>query len=281
MAIGDSTRINTNIAAYNALSALKGVNRNLEINQLRLATGQRINEVADDPAGFTISKSLEARSRGLSVALDNVATAKNVLSIAEGGLLNIQDILITMKEKVTQAKSDTMGGDERDAIKAELNELSSEIDSIVTETEFNGIQLINGGYTSKSYQTGEGVSNTLTFSISTNFASSSIGVSSGSVGKKVDSASNAAGALGSVNEALETVASELQSVGATIARLTTKEATLNVAITNTESTRSRIIDADIASEQLEATRNLILQQTATAQLAQANITPQNVLALFT
>ncbi len=281
MAIGDSTRINTNIAAFNALSALKGVNRSLEINQLRLATGQRINEVADDPAGFTISRSLEARSRGLSVALDNVATAKNVLSIAEGGLINIQDILITMKEKVTQAKSDTMGDDERDAIKAELNELSSEIDNIVTETQFNSIQLIDGAYTGKSYQTGEGVSNTLTFSISTNFAAASIGVAAASVGNKVDSASNASGALGQVNNALDTVASELQSVGATIARLTTKEATLNVAITNTESTRSRIIDADIASEQLEATRNLILQQTATAQLAQANITPQNVLALFT
>ncbi|MCP4723831.1 MAG: flagellin [bacterium] len=281
MAIGDSTRINTNIAAFNALSALKGVNRSLEINQLRLATGQRINEVADDPAGFTISKSLEARSRGLSVALDNVATAKNVLSIAEGGLINIQDILITMKEKVTQAKSDTMGDDERDAIKSELNELSAEIDSIVTETEFNGIQLINGAYTGKSYQTGEGVSNTLTFSISQNFAALSIGVAAASVGNKVSSASDASGALGQVNTALDTVATELQSVGATIARLTTKEATLNVAITNTESTRSRIIDADIASEQLEATRNLILQQTATAQLAQANITPQNVLALFT
>ncbi|MFC1564081.1 flagellin [candidate division KSB1 bacterium] len=281
MAIGDSTRINTNIAAFNALSALKGVNRSLEISQLRLATGQRINEVADDPAGFTISKSLEARSRGLSVALDNVATAKNVLSIAEGGLMNIQDILITMKEKVTQAKSDTMGADERAAIKAELNELSSEIDSIVTETEFNGIQLINGAYTDKSYQTGEGASNTLAFSISQNFAAASIGVAAASVGNSISTSTLASSALGSVNDALDTVASELQSVGATIARLTTKESTLNIAITNTESTRSRIIDADIASEQLEATRNLILQQTATAQLAQANITPQNVLALFT
>ncbi len=85
MAIGDSTRINTNIAAFNALNALKNINRNLERSQLKLATGLRINEVANDPAGFVISKRLTARSKGLSVALDNVGTAKNVLSIAEGG----------------------------------------------------------------------------------------------------------------------------------------------------------------------------------------------------
>jgi len=100
MSIGDSTRINTNIAAANALNALKFINRSLERSQLKLATGWRINEVADDPAGFTISKRLDARSRGLSVALDNVGTVKNVLSIAEGGLLNIQNILITPKKSM-------------------------------------------------------------------------------------------------------------------------------------------------------------------------------------
>jgi flagellin len=283
MAIGDSTRINTNIAAFNALHALKYVNRNLENSQLRLATGQRINQVADDPAGYTISKRLEARTVGLSTAFDNVGTAKNVLSIAEGGLMNIQDILITMKEKVTQAKSDTMGDHEREAIKAELNELSLEIDDIVEETQFNGIQLLDGSYTEKSYQTGEGVSDTLLFAITGNYEASEIDVASTSVGNLMTSsvASERADALQSVNTALTTVANELQGIGATIARLTVKESTLSVAITNTQSTRSRIMDADIANEQLNSTRLQILQQTATAQLAQANVTPQNVLALFT
>ncbi|RKY83632.1 flagellin protein, partial [candidate division KSB1 bacterium] len=74
MAFGDFTRIYTNISAYNALRALKRINRSLEISQLRLATGLRINQVADDPAGFVISKRLEARVRGLTAALDNVGT---------------------------------------------------------------------------------------------------------------------------------------------------------------------------------------------------------------
>lgn len=280
MAIGDATRINTNIAAFNALNALKFINRNLEISQLRLATGLRINQVSEDPAGFTISKRLDARARGLSVALDNVGTTKNVLSIAEGGLLNIQNILITLKEKVTQAASDTLGSAERNAISTEINELTIEIDNIVAETTFNNIALIDGTYTGKSFQTGEGTTNTMVFSITADNTASGLGVDSANVSTRVFTASGSSIALSNVDSALDTIAEVLQNIGATISRLTFKESTLRVAITNTLATKSRILDADIASEQLRSTRLQILQQTATAQLAQANVAPQNVLALF-
>ncbi len=273
MAIGDSTRINTNIAAFNALNALKSVNRRLEISQLRLATGLRINEVADDPAGFTISRRLEARSRGLSVALDNVGTAKNVLSIAEGGLLNISDILITIKEKVTQAASDTLGADERGAIQTEIEQLVAEIDNIATETTFNKNALISGGFNAL-IQSGEAAGNTFASDLtSINISSAQLNIEAGDVALEVLSAASAAGALTKVDTAIDTINTGLQKIGAFTARLTTKESTLSIAITNTEATRSRIIDADIAQEQLTATKFLILQQTSTAQLAQSNITP--------
>ncbi|MFC1556984.1 flagellin [candidate division KSB1 bacterium] len=281
MAIGDSTRINTNIAAFNALNALKTVNRNLEISQLRLATGRRINEVAEDPAGFTISKRLEARSRGISVAIDNVGTAKNVLSIAEGGLLNISDILITIKEKITQAASDTLGSAERNAIKTEIDQLVSEIDNIVSETTFNNNTLLDGSFTGISVQAGEDTTNTLDIGISQNATASGLSIQAADVSTLVFTAAGAASALSNIDTAIENVSQTLQDVGALSSRLTFKENTLNIALTNTEATRSRIVDADIASEQLTATKFLILQQTATAQLAQANVTPQNVLALFT
>lgn len=247
MAIGDSTRVNTNIAAFNALNALKNVNRNLEISQLRLATGLRINEVADDPAGFTISKRLDARARGLAVAINNVGTAKNVLSIAEGGLLNIQNILITMKEKVTQAASDTLGTAERNAIKTEIDQLTAEIDDIVGETTFNDIKLIDGTYENKSYQTGEDTTNTMLFSISDNNNSTGLGVSSGFVSNKLSSAADASTALAAVDQGIEDIANTLQNIGATIARMTFKESTLRISLTNTQSTKSRILDADIAN----------------------------------
>ena len=280
MAIGDSTRINTNIAAFNALHALKNVNRNLEKSQLKLATGMRINEVSDDPAGFTISKRLDARSRGLSVALDNVGTTKNVLSIAEGGLLNIQSILITMKEKVTQAANDTLGSAERNAISTEINELTEEIGNIVAETTFNDQVLLDGTYLNKSYQTGEDTTNTLLFSISTDNTASGLGVATTNVSSRVYTASGSSVALSNVDSAIETIAETLQDIGAKVSRLGVKESTLRIAITNTEATKSRILDADIAFEQLNSTKMQILQQTATAQLAQANVAPQNVLALF-
>ena len=287
MAIGDSTRINTNIAAFNALNSLKYINRNLEKSQLKLATGSRINEVADDPAGYVISTRLRARSKGLSTALDNVGTAKNVLAIAEGGLLNISDILITMKEKITQAASDTLGSAERNAIKTELNQLTAEIDNIVDETTFNNISLIDGGYTNKSIQSGEDTDNTFSVSItlqgttSTGFSAAELEVDITNVATNVFSASSAALALAKVDTAIESISDALQQIGAWSSRMTVKESTLSIAITNTEATRSRILDADMAREQLNSTRLQILQQTSTAQLAQANITPQNVLALFT
>lgn len=280
MAIGDSTRVNTNIAAFNALNALKSVNRRLEISQFRLATGLRINEVADDPAGYTISRRLDARSRGLSVALDNVGTTKNVLSIAEGGLLNIQNILITMKEKVLQARNDTMGTNERNAIKQELSELASEIADIVEETQFNNVTLIDGTYTGMSFQTGEGKLDTMVFGITQSAVPASLSVDDASVANMVSTHTAAGTALDNVNGAIDDVSDILQNIGATISRLTFKEENLRIAITNTEATKSRILDADIAKEQLFSTRLQILQQTATAQLAQANVAPQNVLALF-
>jgi len=97
----------------------------------------------------------------------------------------------------------------------------------------------------------------------------------------VFTASGSSTALSNVDLALETIAASLQAIGATVSRLGVKESTLSISITNTEAARSRIMDSDIAAEQLESTKLQILQQTATAQLAQANVAPQNVLALFT
>ncbi len=297
MALGDATRINTNIAAFNALAALKSVNRNLEQRQLKLATGKRINEVSDDPAGYVISKRLIARSRGLSTALDNVGTTKNVLAIAEGGLLNMSDILIRIKELVTQAASDTLGSAERNAILSEVKHLVYEVDDIVEETTFNYNTLLDGTFTGRSFQTGEETTATLRFDLSQSNSSTALkttididGTGNFTVISINDlanvtlgllfSAAGCSQALASVNGAIEKVSDSLQNIGSISSRLTIKESTLRIAITNTEAAKSRILDADMANEQLESTRLQILQQTATAQLAQANVAPQNVLALF-
>jgi len=278
MAGGDLSRIRTNVGALQALNALNQVNGELGMHQLRLATGMRINQAEDDAAGWVIGKSLEARSRGLTVALSNVGDAKNVLSIAEGGLNNILNVLLTMKEKSTQAASDTLGANEREAIENQLDDLASEIDSLVSQTTFNDQALIDGTYTGKSMQIGEGTTDTLTVNISQDHDATALSVADSDL--VVDSAANASTAMASVNAAIDTVNNSIRSLGSLQARLSVKENALSAIISNTEAAKSRILDADLASEQLETVKLQILQQTATAALAQANTSPQAILALF-
>lgn len=283
MAQGDASRIRTNIAALNALNALTNVGKKAGIHQYRLSTGLRINSAADDPAGYTIGKKLEARSRVLGSALNNIGDMKNMLSIAEGGLLNINDILVTMKEKALQAASDTLGSAERYAIALQITQLNSEIDNIVQETKWNDVHLINGEYIDKNFQTGPDKTDNFEISIAHDSGtgthdSSANGLNTTSV--DVMSAFGATSALDTIADAMVNVSVTLENIGSWMNRLTTKESTVSVAISNTDAAYSRIFDADIAKEQLEASKLQILQQTATAMLTQANMAGSNILSLF-
>lgn len=276
-AFGDLNKVASNIQALQALHSLDTINKQLGIHQLRLATGKRINTAEDDSAGFVIGKGFKARVRGLSQALANVGDAKSMLAIAESGLQSVLDILETMKEKATQAASDTLGSTERNAIEDELDDLASEIDSILTETTFNGQNLLSN--MALTIHTGEGTSDSLSVTVSsTTISASQIGVSDSNL--TVSSSLNAGNALGSVNTAITSVKNNIANIGSFQARLSSKESTISAAIINTEASRSRIMDADFAREQLNALKLQIMQQTATASLAQANAAPQIVLSLF-
>jgi flagellin len=278
MAFSSGSRINTNISAFNALNALNAVNREMGMHQLRLASGKRVNSAADDPSGYVISKKMEGRIRALGAAVDNVGDAQSVLSVAEGGYQTIADILVQIKEKQTRANNGAFGADELDAIAGEINKLMSEIDDINDQTKFNGVKLFKktSGDTaySKTFQVGESSSDTLTVGFSsTTGATALLGVAAGSV-----TSANISSLT--VDTALNTVNAELGAIGGQANRLSTKEANLTTAITNTEAAKSRILDADIAKEQIAVVKLQILQQTATAQLAQANASPQVFLSLF-
>ncbi len=297
MAIGDFTRVNTNISAFNTFNYLKTINYNLGKSQLKLATGNRINETADNPADFTISTRLEARTRGLKAALNNIGIAKDVLSVAEGGLLSISDILLTMKEKVTIAATDTLDIKARTAVRKEILEFREEIEDIVKETTFAKQGLMDGTYVDKKYQTGERPGNVTDSSIKhdlqyflpetygQSFLPSPIGLFGSDYFDPTVldldlSHEQAISALESIDNAIETVSKKLSEIGALQNRLTVKESTVQTSIVNTKAAKSRILDADIAQEQVNSTKLQILQQSTMAQLAQANTTPQFVLALF-
>ena len=278
MANAGLSRININIAALNALNSLRDVNGQLALHQLRLATGKRINSAADDPAGMTFAKKLDARAKGLAVARDNIGDAQNVMSVAEGGIQAISDILITMKEKILQAANDTIGSAERTAVESQLDDFAAEIDQIVASTTWGGVILLDGTYTGKQFQVGEQSTDTLSFGISQDHRAAALSVADSDL--DVSTTALASTALGNVNTALDTINTSLQSIGSTSARMGVKEANITVSITNVMASYNRIANADMAYEQLEATKYLVLQQTATAMLAQANLAPQSVLSLI-
>jgi len=411
MAGVDFTRIASNIAALQALNSLKRINTKLGVAQLRLATGKRINSAADDAAGMTIATKFDYKVRGLGQALSNIADAQNLISVAEGYLANISDILAVMKTKAEQAANDTLGDEGREAVLAELRQLNTQIDNEVAQAQWGGTPLLDGsesfdfqigvgttdsdelkfdlvggaeawGFTSDalsvsagtaagsiggwedpvsgdyttevlvttdtvgnptlgevssgSYQlyadsvgsgadatvtvrlqnvsTGEWVTigagdgatstiqvagvgpdgTTIDLGIGLSFEVAGVATASGATGvegaeysftythsgSQVDSQDAAQAFMNLIDTASSQVSKALGYIGATVNRMTYQETSLSLAKVNTEASYNRIMNADMAFEQVEATKWAILQQTAVAMLAQANMAPQSILGLF-
>ncbi len=278
MAFYSGSRINTNVGALNAFNALSNINSKIGVIQMRLASGKRINSAADDPAGYTLSTKLKARSRALGQALNNVGEAKNILSVAEGGLQNMHSIYVTIKEKAIQAGNGSYGEEELDAIVTQIQDLLNETDDIIAQTKFNKTKLLDANFTGKIFQVGADGGDQLSVSLSKAIDSSDFGLNN--ISSTDLSSTNLSTTIASIDAAIKTLSEQLQYIGSLVQRLDVKEATLQVAITNTDAAASRIMDADIAKEQLEMTKLQILQQTATVQLTQANAQPQGVLQLF-
>ncbi len=274
---GDLTRVGANFHALEAWSNLKKVNGDIGQVQSRLSTGKRINSAEDDTSGYALSKQLESRVRGLSQALDNVGTAKNVIRIAEGSYQSQMSILQRMKEKATQAADGSFSSDQRTAINDEYAALEKELQDISDQAKFNDNTLFDSTMT---FQVGEDNSNTLavTFSIS---SSASVGEDQTDItGVDISTDSGASSAISTLDTAIKSLAKSIQSMGDFNARLSSKEESLSNAISNTEATRSRIEDADFAKEQMSMMKLQILQQTTISSFAQANSAPQVVLSLF-
>jgi len=263
---GDLTRVGANFHAMEAWANLKKVNGDIGSVQSRLSTGKRINSAEDDTSGYALSKQLESRTRGLSQALDNVGTAKNVLNIAEGSYQAQMSILQRLKEKATQAADGSFSSDQRSAINDEYTALVKEIQDIADQAKFNDNTLFG---TTMTFQVGEDSSNTLAVAFNSS-TSSTIGETDTNIGGGVVSLSTAASAstaIGTLDTAIKELAKSIQEMGDFNARLSSKEESLSLAISNTEATRSRIEDADFAKEQMSMMKLQILQQTTISSFA--------------
>ncbi|MEN4010542.1 MAG: flagellin [Chloroflexota bacterium] len=281
MADIDITRIAGNIGAMNALNALSGINKQLATYQTRLATGKRINSAADDPAGLSIATKLQSRSEGLKVALNNIGDAKNLLAVAESGLGRINDILLQMRNKSLQAASDTMGAAERDIIKTQLTQFALQIDDIVAQTKWNDTSLLDST-TDFRFQTGADSTDAISFTAISGIDAAGLSVEPTAVAipDGTATATHFTAYLGSVETAMGTINDHMSELGSLIGRLSFKEDQVSAAQINVEAAYNRIMNANMAEEQVNASKYVILQQTATAMLAQANTAPQFLLSLF-
>jgi len=275
---GDVTRVGANFHAQEAWANLKKVNGSIGQIQSRLSTGKRINSAEDDTSGYALSKHLESRTRGLSQALDNVGTAKNVLNIAEGGFQAQMTILQTMKEKATQAADGSYSTNQRQAIQDQFAALRTEFDDISSDTKFNDNALMSA--TAMTFHVGEGNGDTLAVTFGTSVAAT-VGEDNTDISATtLATQAEAVTGISTLDTAIKSLAKSIQNVGDYNARLSSKEESLSLAISNTEATRSRIEDADFAKEQMAMMKLQILQQTSVSSFSQANSAPQMVLSLF-
>ena len=275
MAFGDLTRVNGNILGLQSLFELQRNNSELGMRQLRLATGSRINSAEEDAASLSVATKLESRVRGQAQALANIGDAKSMLSVAEGSMTTIQEILMTMKEKTIQGANGTLSSTERNILNNELNSLSTEINSVLSGATFGGLSV----FSSSAFSFQVGASSTDTFSVSVAATSAgALGVASTSI--SVTSASSASASLSAIETAIDSVASTIGGIGNSQLALTFKEENLTINMTNQEAARSRIQDADFAKEQIEIVKLQILQQTGIAAISQANLGAQQVLSLL-
>ncbi len=272
MAIQDLNKIAGQLQNKQILNNINKVNKQIGIHQNRLATGKKINSAEEDAAGFVIGHTLQARNRGLATAMNNIGDARVSLSVAEGGAINVLDILETMKTKAIQAANGTLSDADRAAINNEIAALADEIDDVVDETTFNDIELLAG--TDLSVQSGAETTDTESVEVSSSdHHSSDLGVSE----VDVSSSENASAAMASIESALATVKSTVSSIGSYQTRFAYKENSLARAITNTEAARSAIVDADFAKEKMEEMKEKIKQNTTNAVNAQAQLSAQSVL----
>lgn len=278
--------INNNMLSINSHRALKLTGGDQSKAVEKLSSGLRINRAADDAAGLAISEKMRGQIRGLNQASRNAQDGISMIQTAEGALTETHAMLQRMRELVVQASNDTYTAEDRAKIADELDQLSEEITAITEKTEFNKKTLLDGSLSTGSevyLQVGANEGQSIEFTIA-DMTATTLGVEKANIGDIVRATGTTAASISelidTVNEAIETVSSERAKLGAVQNRLEHTVKNLDVSAENLQASESRIRDTDMAKEMMNFTRTNILQQAATAMLAQANQAPQGVLQLL-
>lgn len=274
--------INTNINSLVAQQA-NVVNTRAQARTMeQLSTGKRINGAADDAAGLAIANKMTSQIRGLNQAIRNANDAVSMIQVAEGATNEVTNMLQRMRELAVQSINGTNTTTDVRAVRTEYQQLSKEIDRISSNTEWNTKKIANGVVGTTDFQIGANSSQTITvtFVDITALSGLSSTVVSAAAAATVGAFTLTAATITVLDRALTSIDGYRAKLGSTINRLTYAADNLNNVSTNTAASRSRIQDTDYAKATTELARTQIIQQAATAMLAQANQQPQSVLSLL-
>jgi len=258
-----ATVINTNMASVYAQNNLSTAQANLATSVQRLSSGVRINSAKDDSAGLAISMGMSSQVFGIEQANRNLSDVIGMAQVAETALSTIQDMLLRMKTLGTEYGNNALSVDQKTAITTEAESIIAQIDLTIKEAKYNGVELLDtSGATTYDIQSGVEVTTTISFTVAN---------------ATVDTT---AGDFSAVDADLLAISNERAKMGALVGRAIYSSQNLMAQSANIQAARSAIVDTDFASETARLTKGQIMQQAATAMLAQANQMPNVILSLL-
>jgi flagellin len=273
-------RINTNTQSLRAQNAMSKVEAAKSDSLAKLSSGTRINKAGDDAAGLAISEKLKANIRGSQQATRNAGDGISMIQTAEGGMNEVSNILIRLRELSVQSASDTVGDTERKFADLEFQNLTQEVDRIASSTKFNVKDLLTGKGDSLDFQVGimnDAKNDRLSYKPQdSSVKTADLGIEGLGVTTKVNAQEN----LEKIDSAINGVNGNRASLGALQNRLQSTISNLETRTENLAAANSRIRDTDVAAESAELAKNNILSAAATSVLSQANSSGQGALKLI-
>ena len=278
--------INTNIASIDAQRNLSGSQNSLATSMQRLSSGLRINTSKDDAAGLSIAERMNAQVRGMNVAIRNSNDGISLAQTADGALAQVSNSLQRMRELAVQARNSTNSSSDKDSLNKEFAQLQSEITRVLGGTAFNGKHILGADATTLNFQVGANTTSDDTVSITTtdmatgDTTMTTVTNTSSAVIDSTATSGAIATVIDNIDKAIDDVNDTRATFGATQSRFDSIISNLQSSVENQTAARSRIMDADFATETANMSRANVLQQAGTAMIAHANQQPSQVLSLL-
>jgi len=271
--------INYNPVSVNARRHLENTGKVFAEATERLASGKRINKAMDDAAGLSISGSMEAKIRSIAQAKRNAQDAIGLVQVAEGGMTQVGNLLVRMRELAMQSANDSIGDNERQMLQGEVVQIKEEISRLAETTQYFGTSLLNGSGREFTFQVGPENTDNDRITYSTKNLDLRLGTL-GVDGVDLSTSEDSLDSLAALDEALTRITLPRAEVGAMQSRFNVVISNLMTYEENMMAAKSRILDADVAAETAKAIQGSILQKAGASVLMQANAQATQVLRLL-